>query len=521
MPRLIALDLGSHAVKVTVFRTSGRRYTLEGRYSQEVPQNGEKLPSMQTRLAALDVLLDDNKSLASQANTFSVCWPGDQATIRRLVLPFTDRGQVEKTIRFAVEAEVPFDMDDMVMSWRVLSATGETVTQVALVQRNALSNLIGELADRKIEPRYVFIDGDLLGAWGEKGRNSAIIDVGHADTEISIVVNGTVSYVRSIDVGGFAFTRAIMHSIGCSWQQAEALKHGDTDVPEGEEALPPAARAAVDAAMGLLLAEIRSTLITAEDELGVDIDEIRLTGGGGRMDPLADYLLQDLGVPVSRPLDLEGDPMPGPYAVSQALAMRMHGLTQGGALDMRVDELSFRGAGDFLKSTILYAAILMLFFAVFSTGFFAYKYRGYSQEQRAAEQGIKDAVIAVMPTASVPNGTVAKSIMDDELRKAREKSAMLGDGSVEPPTLAVLLEVTEALPKPEDTTVDVSQMTVTESNITFTMVVDGYQARDSVVTSLQANERFAAAESSNCSKRRDKVQCSVTIPLIESEEEGG
>src|SRR5690606_12908869 len=120
---------------------------------------------------------------------------------------------------------------------------------------------------------------------------AVVLDIGHSHTLISVVVDGTVAFSRAANVGGHAFTQAIQGALGCTWQEAEARKHGtwagehqdalEEPTDPGEEAepvrakkltsgyasLPPPARIAVDGAIGLLLAELRSTLIEAEDAL--------------------------------------------------------------------------------------------------------------------------------------------------------------------------------------------------------------------------------------------------------------
>ena len=117
MPRLIAVDLGAHQVKVSVFLAAqGRSMESEEHYAMLVPQDGVEAPSLGQRLAALDMLLEDHPELAKGGGFVSACWPGEKATTHRLVLPFTDAVQVEKTLPFALEAEIPFDLDDMIMA---------------------------------------------------------------------------------------------------------------------------------------------------------------------------------------------------------------------------------------------------------------------------------------------------------------------------------------------------------------------------------------------------------------------
>ena len=525
MPRLVAVDLGSHAVKVTVFRTSGRRYVLDARLSQPVATDGEGAPGIGARLDALDMLLSQHREWTNPANTVSVAWPSGNASLHRITLPFTDRNQVQKTLRFAVEDEVPFDIENYAMGWRTVSAIGETVLMVGLVARSQLGYLIGEFSARKIDPQNVYCDADLNGCYGDKNRVVAVVDVGHASTQVTVAQDGAAAFVHSIDVAGMAFTQEIQRSLGCSWAEAERIKHGEAASPGG---LPPRlsaeVRQALDGSMGLLLAEIRSSLINAEDALGLEVDEIRLTGGGARLSPLSDYIHQDLGVPVVGPVDPEGEPIPGPHAVSQALAMSMHRLTSGKEIDLRVDEFAYRGGVDVLKATLTYGTALALVFAITLVGVFGYQNVTHNREAKALEAQIKELVVEIIPSAeaTATNTMMAKSVLEGELIKARERGDLLGDENDEPPTVATLLEITNAMPSPgtppAGVTLDVSTLTITQSSITFTAETDGYKSVDDIEASLLKNERYTTVEKS-AEKKGSKVRFSMTISWEGDEDE--
>ena len=138
MPRLISVDLGSHAVKVSTWRGGRGSYEHEERYEQKVPQDGV-VPTLEARLVALDALLDEEPTLrASGGDVVALAMPGEHATTHRLTLPFTDTAQVEKTLPFAIEAEVPFDMDDMLLAWRVVEMTSQTQVLATMVREQVL-----------------------------------------------------------------------------------------------------------------------------------------------------------------------------------------------------------------------------------------------------------------------------------------------------------------------------------------------------------------------------------------------
>ncbi|MEM6926092.1 MAG: type II secretion system protein GspL [Myxococcota bacterium] len=244
MPRLIAVDIGSHAVKVATYRINGREVALDERYHQPVPQGGTA-PMFEQRLAALDALLDDVPEIKpTGTDLVLLAFPSSLATFRPLTLPFTDVTQIENTLPFTVESEVPFDLDDMVLGWRIAEQGLQSDIVTVLARRDDVGNWLEALQERGLDPASVHVDADLYGPWGrlraptqpdfdDEPASSlvAVLDLGHVHTTLSVVKDGTVRSCRSISVGGWAFTQAIVEATGCSWEEAEALKHGEAMAP--------------------------------------------------------------------------------------------------------------------------------------------------------------------------------------------------------------------------------------------------------------------------------------------------
>lgn len=517
MPRLIAIDLGSHSVKATVWQGTARRFQLEGRHAHAVPQDGLATPGLDVRLLALDALLEQHPEWKHGNPTWAVTWPGEQASLHRIELPFTDRAQVERTLPFAIEAEVPFDLDDMVLGWRVLSQTDGTKALVCLARRDRVAHLIEELSGRGMDPRHVFVDADLLGHWALRDRTVAMVDIGHAHTLVAVAREGIVHWSRAINVGGRDFVRAVQQVEGGTWEEStDRLLGGMIGPADAWAQLSPKAREALDGPIGLLLAEIRSTLIAAEDALGVETDEVRLSGGASRLHPLADFLHQDLGVPVGMAADLDGDPVPPEFAVSDALAARLAGLTRGVEIDLRVGDLEYRGGLDVVRTAFLYGGPLFAFVLAGSLIMFAVQFVSLGSEQAEVEQRVKDVVIETLPQvdpAAVRDGTTALAIMRENTKDAVARAAVLDRTGQVPPTMQKLHDLTQAFPPPAEVTVDVSELTVTPANITFSAETDGYASAAAVEESLRGSARFSAASKGNEKKVRDKVTFTVNIPL--------
>jgi type II secretion system protein L len=486
--------------------------------------------SLEPRLAALDRLLADHPEWTGGRATVALAWPGEQATVHRLTLPFVDRAQVERTLPFTVEAEVPFDLEEMVLAWRIVSQTTDTQVLCVLVKRVDLQRVVQALQQRGLDPKHVFVDADLLSSWAPRGRTVAMVDVGHTHTTVSVAVDGAMHFARAIPVGGADFTAAISRALQIPWREAEALKHGaGIHSSEAWAALPPAARSALDAPIGLLLAEVRSTLIAAEDATGIDVDELRLTGGGSRLHPIPRYLQEDLGIAVEDLAD--GDQaIPLEFTESDALARVLAHTGGVSMLDLRVGALAWRGGTDVLRAVVLYGGALMAFVAIVVVVGSIVQYRALVNEQRDIEERMVKTVIDTFPdvdAATVADGTLARAIVTEKTKAAIDRAAVLDREGDAPPTIEMLHALTQAFPPPEEVTVDVSELSIARDNVNFSAETDGYASAAAVEDSLKKSPQFAQAAKGNEKKsaRDNRVTFTVTIPIGDAgnlkKEDGG
>ncbi|MCO4747859.1 MAG: pilus assembly protein PilM [Proteobacteria bacterium] len=529
MARIIALDLGSHTVKGAVFDQNGRRLELQDRISMPVPQDGETIPGQEAIWAALDALLEEHARWRAPGNDVGLAISAAESVLHRLDVPFTDSAQIEQTLPFAVEAEVPFDIDDVVLGWRGAPNEGGTSCVVALARRDVLSQRLEGLSTRQVEPRVVHVDGDLLGFYA--GDDAvAVVDVGHTHTIVAVAVAGRTLGARAVDVGGWHFTRAIQDALECSWEDAEALKHGERTVPAMDEGsdpgfatgthLPPVAARAVDAQMGLLLAGIRSSLITMEDQLGTELTGVMLSGGGSRLAPFVDYLRQDLGLPVEPLHDPFGDPVPGPFAVAHALAMDMGGRSKAKPIDLRVDEFAFRGGTDVLKSVAQLSGAAVMFFSLTAVVIGGYQYAQIYGERAEMDARIADYTVRTfegVEASQITDATRASALASALTADAIQRARVLGTADGTPPTVDLLHSITKAFPPAKDLTVDVSELYITPTTVTLDAQTAGYTEAAAVEAAIKKAPRFADASKGEDKRVRDKVVFTVTIPLEEEE----
>ncbi|MEZ4322769.1 MAG: type II secretion system protein GspL [Myxococcota bacterium] len=533
MPLLIGVDLGSHAVKVTTYRSTGRRVELENRFSYPVPQNGG-VPALTTKMAALEALLDDNPGWSSA--TVGLVMQGEEVSFRPMTLPFTDRAQVEKTLPFAIEGEVPFDLDDMVLGWRMVKAGESSRVMTVLSRTDVLQRTLEQLAERGVDPRNVVPDGELLGLYAPTGT-VAVIDVGHLHTTVAVVVEGEVRACRAVNVGGWNFTKAIQNALQCEWAHAEALKHGQIEDDEathggaprsGYASLPPAAKAAVDGPMGQLLAEVRSTLIRFEDELKLDLGAIHVCGGGSRIPELVEYLRGDLGLPVETCVDPDGEEVPAVHAASHAMARYVAGLSDAPHVELRVGDLVYTGGVNTLRAVLTYGTAGAAFFAVAAIAIFAFQYvslLGELSEVNARVAKVVTETFPEVPESQVDSGTKAVAIMTEFTQDTVRRSEALPPANPGAPrTIDRLYQLLAAFPPHEEVPIELTSLDVLPELIVFEGETDGFAQSAKIEESLQSSAKFKGANKDSENRTtQGKVKFKFSVPLdgSASEEEEG
>ena len=175
MATIVGVDLGSHSVKVAF--SEGRSSGLEYRV-RAVPQDGDLAPTLSQRLEVLRSLVSEIPELRDA--TATAAFPNEAASLRTVTLPFTDRGQVQKTLPFELEGHVPFDLDDFVLDYRVLrGGTDNSRVLCAMAGKPVLAELIAGLQEAGVEPRRMPLDTELLAAYAPPQGHQMVVDLGH------------------------------------------------------------------------------------------------------------------------------------------------------------------------------------------------------------------------------------------------------------------------------------------------------------------------------------------------------
>jgi Type IV pilus assembly protein PilM len=186
------------------------------------------------------------------------------------------------------------------------------------------------------------------GADTDTGRVPAILDLGHARTNLFVGKDGQGIFARAITRGGQHLTAAIAEALGVDRGRAEQVKRGEARLVFAGGVAATDAEVRIDqalrTALGPLMREVRQTLAGFRASTDVEIATLYITGGGARLRGMIPFLEDELGLSVAFL------PVPNTLQGSAAMASPLRPVDDEDATDdTAVDQISLQETTRFVR----------------------------------------------------------------------------------------------------------------------------------------------------------------------------
>lgn len=249
---------------------------------------------------------------------------GNDVLIRRFTLPAMKRADLLPALRLECRKHVTTPIEESEIRYEVLgrsdakgAATIDLLVTVAPRRKVAEARGLLERAGLKavcVTSRPAALLALLEAAGESEDEAVAYLDVGAAESHVTVVKGREVRFARDLGVGGASFTDALRSivvpgqgTVSLSPDEAEALKraHG---IPFGAEEGGLAGRIPL-AAVSVMLRPVLERLVRElwnsfdyvnEQFLGESVSRVELMGEGSRVANLPEYLTGVLKIPVAR-----------------------------------------------------------------------------------------------------------------------------------------------------------------------------------------------------------------------------
>lgn len=535
--RIIGIDLGAYSVKAVIANPGFRGAQVVDYVERRVPAGDEPAPVRAARV--LGDIIRDNQ-LGEDIGCVAV--PGDQLFIHVLDFSFPSlkRTELEKVVGSELEDILPIDLEDMVFSFDVIPAEAGRDTEAPVVDLGApISDedptfVQGEAAANVVHGRYAAptegmrvlscampieraraaidrieeqgIDArslipapasymrvaERIAALGEEKHNPvAIIDIGHARTDVCVVMDARVVYGRTIPRGGKQVTEVIARTWRMTEAEAENAKHTDGFVASAAEPATSDAWARIHEVIvlevGPLARDLKTTLAACRAKTGAVVTRVEVVGGGSRLRGLPAFLSEKLRLPVTTLDPADDEAILGSRLASMgvkadtaclAAGVAFEGATGRPHFDLRSGALALKADLGFLRQklpALAAAALVIIAFASFNAYARLHKLR--------KSERILDERLAVETTALFGESLSARATIN---RVGDEDG---GDGADSPmPRMTaydLLLDVSSRMPPNEEIKVDITQIDLKPGKIAIKATTGTTEKHDAVEASAE------------------------------------
>lgn len=422
--RIIGLDLGSYSLKAVHLDSTFRGFQLVDYKERRVAAGTFDAEGSAADLEAVESWL---KGEPAGPETVICAIPGDVVLTRFLELPFRDRKRIAEVVGFELEDHIPYDIDEVAYDYQIVSQ-GEDSSKVLMVAvpRERIEQYLRDLKEVGIDPKVLS-----FGPWAYVNlipylspapqEAIAVVDIGHRRTDVCVVRDGAVEFVRTLNRAGAHLNEVVARQLDIDVHEADVRKKLDGRLPDrrggraavgqedetvqlpalGEAGAHAAQRAALERALeqGLrdVLRDVRLALVAHHTEVGRPADRVVLCGGTSQLPGIQAWFERELGVPVEK-LDLSRvdfnrmrDPSEGAAIIPKGLALSLRGLGSGARSEINLRRGPYAYVGEFRFLRDRLTAIVLMVLALLSiAGFRAYtRHESLSAQRESQIQELK------------------------------------------------------------------------------------------------------------------------------------
>ncbi len=304
--RLI-LDIGTSAVRLAELSPTKEGYQLSRYYQREfnIDPAMEEEDKAERRKDVLQQLLKESK-VRNRRTVAAV--PGQSVFTRNRPLPPVPEYKVTQIVRYEIQQQIPFSLDQIALDYQVLGRTdaGGYDVMMAAIKVDVVEKQLEIL--RKVKRSIDIVDVAPIAAYnwlkhtgefGDDGQCVALVDLGATTTDIVIQKDNQFRFTRSLHVGGNDVTSAIASTFNKSFEEAEKLKREKGFAPTGDPKRDGSGGEVIGKVLGRLVGEInRSFAYFRSQPGGGPVQRVIVTGGGACLRNIIPYLQRSLGIEV-------------------------------------------------------------------------------------------------------------------------------------------------------------------------------------------------------------------------------
>ncbi len=307
--KFLALDIGAANVALAEYEEGAKGALTLVRYG--LAPLAASLDSGDPQTILVPALMEIVRTAGIKPGPVAISVSGQMAFYRFAAIPSAgSEEKFDQLVRYEIEQNVPFPIDEMVSDRQVLGETesGDKSVMIVSAKVDQIEAITSAVASAGFRPELVDVapialTNALKAVRPDDESSVVLLDIGAKTTSL-VIVEGDKVYNRSIPIAGNNITRDIAQALGCTHEEAERLKREQAYVAAGgvvEDEDPTVDRISkvCRAIMSRLQAEIsRSINFYRSQQGGSAPTRLYLTGGTALLPRIDEFFAENLHIEV-------------------------------------------------------------------------------------------------------------------------------------------------------------------------------------------------------------------------------
>ncbi|MFH1858444.1 MAG: pilus assembly protein PilM, partial [Candidatus Omnitrophota bacterium] len=262
---------------------------------------------------------------------------GEVIPVRKVTVPEMPKEELPQALRWAVRSQLPFDVEHSLFEFEVLAAGSKKEDALVIAsQEEVITGWVLALQEAGFWTASVASAPLAFLSWLTTDTHFcapepiAFLDVGTRHTTLYLLMNGRVSFIRELEIGGETVTHALTRPLATergdlklNLTEAQQLKHAYGFPVKGEL---PAEKLNASQMVSLMRPvlermanEIKRSFDYYETEFGGRVQKLYLFGGAAQLKNLDAFLSEKLGIASEFPPIPPGFQCEGPRVTMEEL----------------------------------------------------------------------------------------------------------------------------------------------------------------------------------------------------------
>lgn len=311
---VVGLDFGASSIKAVELTLGDKQVELHTFGEVDLKGIEDGLPANHPRTFEEEMSLRVRALLHKmkvRTNKMSLSLPAYIGLVSLAEFPYLNEAELASAIQFEAKKYVPSKLEDVILSWDIISAEPPSQTnaggRIQLLLTAALKKEVARyeeyLTKLGVEPVFEELEIFSLSRALTRGKTGTqmIVDIGSKVTNLIVVQNGQVQANSTVAIGGKDVTRTIADTMNIGTDRADDLKKSGVDLLNSLES-------------GIQFPSLETIFVEFKrlQELALkknpsaQCGEIILSGGGAQLSGLPAFFEKKMNLPATI-----GDPWKG------------------------------------------------------------------------------------------------------------------------------------------------------------------------------------------------------------------